>query len=81
MSSLSIAFVVSSRQYTAFPVPNKGLFHFPRMSFGLLNAPATWKLEKVFGHDLELNCFVYLDDGIVVTKTFEEFKVLNEVLR
>lgn len=51
------------------------------MSFGLLNAPATWKLEKVFGHDLELNCFVYLDDGIVVTKTFEEFKVLNEVLR
>lgn len=74
----------SSRQYTAFTVPNRGLFQFRRMPFGLHNAPATWMrlLDSILGHDLQPNCFAYLDDVIVVTETFEQhLKVLDEVFR
>lgn len=74
----------SSRQYTAFTVPNRGLFQFRRMPFGLHNAPATWMrlLDNVLGFDLQPNCFSYLDDVIIVTETFEQhLAVLEEVFR
>lgn len=74
----------ASRQYTAFTVPNRGLFQFRRMPFGLHNAPATWMrlLDSVLGHDLEPHVFAYLDDVVIVTETFEQhLTVLEEVFR
>lgn len=74
----------NSKMYTAFTVPNRGLFQFRRMPFGLHNAPARWQriIDKVLGHDLEPNLFVYLDDIVLVTQTFEEhLRLLEEVFR
>lgn len=73
-----------SKQYTAFTVPKRGLFQFNRMPFGLTNAPATWQrlIDNVLGADLEPYVFVYLDDIIIVTPTFDlHLEVLLEVLR
>lgn len=74
----------SSRKYTAFTVPNRGLFQFNRMPFGLSNAPATWQrlIDNVLGSDLEPFVFVYLDDVVVVSDTFEKHLfLLDEVFR
>lgn len=62
-----------SKPYTAFTVPRRGLFQFLRMAMGLTNAPATWQrlVDRLLGPDLEPHVFVYLDDIIVVTQTFE----------
>ncbi|KAG5898724.1 hypothetical protein JTB14_020918 [Gonioctena quinquepunctata] len=52
------------------------------MPFGLHNAPATWQrlIDSVLGHDLEPHVFVYLDDVVVCTQTFEDhLRVLDEV--
>lgn len=73
----------ASRPYTAFTVPNRGLFQFCRLPFGLCNAPAVWMrfIDQVLGPELEPHVFVYLDDIIIVTPTFEKhLEVLNEVL-
>lgn len=72
----------SSKEKTAFTVPSRGLFQFKRMPFGLHNAPATWQrlIDRVLGMDLEPYLFVYLDDVIIVTQTFEKhIEVLSEV--
>ena len=53
------------------------------MPFGLHNAPATWQrfIDTVLGPDLEPNVFVYLDDVIIVTDSFDQhIKVLTYVL-
>lgn len=74
----------SSRPFTAFTVPNRGLFQFRRLPFGLHNAPATWQrlIDNVLGADLEPHVFVYLDDIVIVTPDFEtHLKVLEEVFR
>lgn len=74
----------NSKQYTAFTVPNRGLFQFTRMPFGLHNAPATWQrlIDHVLGPELEPFVFVYLDDVIVCTSSFEQhIQVLEEVLK
>lgn len=74
----------TSRPYTAFTVPGRGLFQFKRMPFGLHNAPATWQrlIDNVLGPDLEPHVFVYLDDVVVITQTFEEhLRILDEVFR
>lgn len=71
----------SSKKYTAFTVPNRGLFHFNRMPFGLSNAPATFQflVDRLFG-DLEF-VFKYLDDIVIVTPDYDtHVKVLQEVL-
>lgn len=73
----------NSRQYTAFIVPTRGLFQFTRMPFGLHNAPATWQrlIDKILGN-LEPFVFVYLDDVVICTQTFEKhLEVLEEVFR
>lgn len=73
-----------SRKYTAFTVPGQGLFQFRRMPFGLHNAPATWQrlIDSVLGPELEPYVLVYLDDIVIVTKTFEEhLKILEEVFK
>lgn len=72
-----------SRPYTAFTVPNRGLFQFRRLPFGLSNSPATWQrfIDHVLGPELEPYVFVYLDDIIIVTPTYEEhLRVLSEVI-
>lgn len=73
-----------SRPLTAFTVPNRGLFQFKRMPFGLHSAPATWQrlIDAVLGVDLDNFIFVYLDDVIICTPTFEKhLEVLEKVLK
>lgn len=69
------------KAFTAFTVPGRGLFQFRRMPFGLHNSPATWQrlIDRVLSH-LEQFVFVYLDDIVVVTQTFDKhLEVLREV--
>jgi len=73
-----------SQLSTAFTVPNRGLFQFTVMPFGLHSASATFQrlLGNVLGPDLEPRVLVYLDDIIVTSRTFEEhFELLKEVFR
>lgn len=75
---------MSSREKTAFTVPFRGLYQFKRLPFGLHNAPATWQrlIDRVLGMDLEPYLFVYLDDVIIVTQTFEKHvEVVKEVFK
>ncbi|KAG5871033.1 hypothetical protein JTB14_010584 [Gonioctena quinquepunctata] len=54
------------------------------MPFGLHNSSATWQrlIDRVLGPELEPHVFVYLDDVVVVTQTFEKHvSVLDEVFR
>ena len=70
---------------TAF-VTKRGLFQFTVMPFGLCNAPATFErlMETVLnGLQWEV-CLIYLDDIIVIGKSFEEMmsnleKVFNRL--
>lgn len=64
----------SSREFTAFTVPGRGLYQFLRMPFGLTNAPATWQriIDTVLGADLQPFVLVYLDDIIIVSQDFDE---------
>lgn len=74
---------IESREYTAFTIPGRGLFHFKRMPFGLSNSPATWQrlVDKLLGAELEPNAFVYLDDIIIVSDNFEKhIEILDEIL-
>lgn len=73
-----------SKLYTAFTVPGRGLFHFNRLPFGLHNGPATFQraMDRIIRHDLEPNAFVYLDDVVIVTDTFEKhLAILEKVLQ
>ncbi|KAM8714816.1 hypothetical protein ACLKA7_001219 [Drosophila subpalustris] len=73
-----------SREYTAFTVPGRGLFHWKVMPFGLHSAPATFQraLDSVIGPDMEPYAFAYLDDIIVSGASLEEHvRNLGEVLR
>lgn len=73
----------SSCEKTAFCVPQKGLFEFVVLPFGLSNSPQTLQrtMERVLGPNL-LNdqVFVYLDDVIIASPTFEShIEALNTV--
>lgn len=73
---------VSSREKTAFSVPGRGLFHFKVVPFGLCNSAQTQQrlMDAVFGPKYEPNIFVYLDDIIIISSTFEHhIKLLKEV--
>ena len=61
------------REKTAFCTPD-GLFEFKVMPFGLCNAPATFQrlMDMVLAGLQWTNCLVYLDDVIVVGRTFRE---------
>ena len=61
------------RQKTAFCTPD-GLFEFKVMPFGLCNAPATFQrlMDTVLAGLQWTNCLVYLDDVIILGRTFEE---------
>lgn len=71
-----------SREFTAFTIPGRGLFQFKRMPFGLTNAPATWQrlIDEVLQADLEPFVFVYLDDVIVISESFEQhLEILQKI--
>lgn len=73
-----------SDKYTAFTVPSRGLFIFTRLPFGLHNAPATFQklVETIFGADKQPYTFVYFDNIIIATPTFElHLQVLETVLK
>ena len=64
-------------------VTHQGLHEFVRMPFGMCNAPATFQrlMEVVLAGLLWKNCFVYIDDVLVCSNTFEEHLThLKEVL-
>ena len=70
-----------ARQKSAFST-HQGLFEFIRMPFGLCNAPATFqRLMQVVLAGLEGKiCHVYLDDILILSKTFaEHLQHLKEV--
>lgn len=74
----------TSRSYTAFTVPGRGLFQWKVMPFGLHSAPATFQraLDTIIGPDLHPLAFVYLNDIIFLGRTFEEhLRTLEEVFR
>jgi len=74
----------SSRQYTAFSVPGKGLFQWRVMPFGLHSASATFQrlLDQVIGPEMSPYAFAYQDGIIVIGHTLEEHKRnLREVFR
>ncbi|XP_055623096.1 uncharacterized protein LOC129766548 [Toxorhynchites rutilus septentrionalis] len=82
---LQVPLEPNSRKYTAFCVQGKGLFQYTRMPFGLVNSPAILArlMDNVLGHGvLEPYVFVYLDDIVVVTETFEHHvQLLVEIAR
>jgi len=65
----------SSRDKTAFTIPGKPLYQCTRrlMPFGLTKASQTMTrlMDKVIPPDLRNEVFVYLDDLLVVSDTFE----------
>ncbi len=63
----------STSEKTAFTT-HCGLFEFNRMPFGLCNTPSTFQrlMQKVLAGLEWKCCFVYIDDILVCSKTFEE---------
>lgn len=64
---------------TAFYIPSRGTFQFKSMPFGLTNAPATQQrlVDYLFyGPEFEQRVFVYVDDVIIVSETFEQHILL-----
>lgn len=73
----------SSREKTAFMVPGRGLYQFTRLPQGLNSSSAAWQrfIDGVIGYDLQPHCFVYLDDIILISATFEEhIELLEKVM-
>ena len=64
----------SNKCKTAYVLPHRGLFHFNVMPFGLTNASASFQrlMEKVLVNLTPNKCLCYLDDIIIVGKTFNE---------
>lgn len=74
------------KQRTAFTVGPLGFYEYNRVPFGLANAPASYQrlMEECLG-DLHLKiCYIYLDDLIIISSTYEEHienleKVFNKL--
>ena len=62
-----------SQEKTAFTT-HAGLYEFTVMPFGLCNAPATFQrlMESVLSGLAREKCLVYLDDVLVIGRTFQE---------
>lgn len=78
-----VAMDEEDKEKTAFSAGN-GLWQFKVMPFGLCNAPSTFeRLMEMVLHGLALEvCLVYLDDIIVMGRTFKEHLAnLREVFR
>jgi hypothetical protein len=64
----------ASREKAAFIVPSRGLYQFTRLPFGLKNSPMALArcMDRVLDQSWEPNVFVYLDDIVICSETFEE---------
>lgn len=74
----------NSCEKTAFVVPNRGLFEFKRMPFGLSNAGAELQrlIDSLFQHKYDGKVFCYLDDLLIGTPTFtEHISILSDVCK
>ena len=70
-----------ARPKSAF-MTHRGLHEFVRLPFGLCNGPSTFQrlMEVVLNGLVWSTCFVYIDDVLVCSKTFDEhLKHLNEI--
>lgn len=67
-----------SRQITAFTIPNRPLYQYKVMPFGLCNAAQTLVrlMDQVIPAHLRTRVFVYLDDLLVLSEDFESHMVL-----
>ena len=73
----------TDREKTAF-CTTEGLFQFRMMPFGLCNAPVTFQrlMDLVLAGLQWSRCLVYIDDVIIVGKSFQEhLRNLQEVLQ
>lgn len=73
-----------SKPYTAFTVAGRPLYQFRVMPFGLCNAAQRLcrLMDKVIPQRLKENVFIYLDDLLVISDTFEKhLQLLGEVSR
>jgi len=71
-----------SRDYTCFTVPNRPLYRFKVMPFGLCNAPQALcrLMDLVIKPQLRHQVFVYLDDLLIISECFDShLKVLTDV--
>lgn len=71
-----------SRPKTTFQVHGRGSFQFTSMPFGLSNSPQTMQrlMDTILGPSLEPYVFVYLDDIIIATNSFDQhLEILREV--
>ena len=74
----------SSQEKTAFVTPGGDHFEFLRMPFGLTNAVPTFQrlMSVVLEGLLPLRCLVYLDDVLVIGRSFEQhLENLESVLK
>ncbi|XP_023159122.1 uncharacterized protein LOC101459516 [Ceratitis capitata] len=72
----------SSRDYTCFTVPNRPLYRYRVMPFGLCNAPQALcrLMDRVIPPQLKTQVFVYLDDLLIVSASFDDhMSILAEV--
>lgn len=68
-----VAMSPESKEKTAF-ITHEGLYEFCMMPFRLSNAPATFQrlMGSVLSGLIPRKCIVYLDDVLVVGRTFQE---------
>lgn len=67
---------------TAFSIHGLGTFAYKRMPMGLVNSAATLcrLVEECFNIDSEPEIFVYLDDFIIVSESFERHVILIKIV-
>ena len=74
----------SSKEKTAFAVPGRPLYQYRVMPFGLCNGPQSMSrlMDKTIPSRLRENVFIYLDDLLVCSNTFEEhLDILKQVAK
>lgn len=72
----------NSRDKTAFCIPGRPLYQFKVMPFGLTNSPHTMSrlIDKVVPPQLRNEVFIYLDDLLIVSDTFERHMAVLSVI-
>jgi hypothetical protein len=61
-----------TEDYTAFGVPGKGHFEYNQSAQGMCNSPASFQRLLDFITTGLQGVFVYLDDVVIVSKTYQQ---------